>query len=637
MALITSNGYLSLKGKQYPLVDFISNLAYVSGAYTANFLKEIGLTIPRKLRMSVLKQVLKDSVATTIEERKTLADEMGYRLTWFQRYTDTQLVNLLEWYKSPSLSNNYINSVYQAMILYFVESGVADQEIEKLMDYALTQSKVGKKITSKEFNTALDSVLFDEPGEIDGVTQDQFRPVTFKSSTLTELRMLGDKYNAPIPKRLKKQEVLDIILTKLKERNQLTPTLEDKLKNQNIILLERYAKDNDIKVSTELKKEEIIEFILSNAKETKESYFVPQSLDVYEKMVEEEKVEPVVVIKEEPKVIVKEVVKEVTESKPEVVAQKAIVQTIESIDYRPQFDKLAEAFEKLADAFSKKEFNVHVETHPVVQVNNPSVEEVIKKVEPEKVVEVVQVKPSSDLSLTNSQIIAELLKEDESDIPQLEPLDENSMDEGSSEVKKKRKNPGLLVVASIFGFLSAAIFILVALTYVPQLNFTIPMVDLSFITIDPMIMLVSLGVVGVFDIFVGIRLLAKKIKKGEVIFYGILTLITGFFFTGLLALLGAREVVIKKKNEPKDDVSKMVEALTQIAEGKDKKQSKGKMSGFAKFFLWLFIIVFIVFAILFALWRLGFTYGYENIPFIGPFIRDYIMIPIFGSSHEMAV
>src|SRR5690606_13711870 len=114
-----------------------------------------------------------------------------------------------------------------------------------------------------------------------------FRPVLYKASTLTELRTIGEKYNAPIPKRLKKNEMLDIILKKLQERGELTKELEEKLRNQNIILLERYAKDHDIKVSTELKKEEIIEFILSNAKETKASYYIPSSSAVYEKQVEE--------------------------------------------------------------------------------------------------------------------------------------------------------------------------------------------------------------------------------------------------------------------------------------------------------------------------------------------------------------
>src|SRR5690606_32013147 len=195
----------------------------------------------------------------------------------------------------------------------------------------------------------------DEKGEIDGVTQEQFRPVVYKATTLTELRAIGKKYNAPIPKRLKKSEMLDIILGKLKERDELTPALESKLKSQNIILLERFAKDHDIKVSTELKKEEIIEFILSNAEETKSSYFIPQSQGVYEDI--DEPVEAPVKVeapKPEPK------------PEPETKPEPIVVEKAEPIEYRPQLEKLAEAFETLAQNFDKKEFVIKVENQNVM-------------------------------------------------------------------------------------------------------------------------------------------------------------------------------------------------------------------------------------------------------------------------------
>src|SRR5690606_22219941 len=194
----------------------------------------------------------------------------------------------------------------------------AEADLLRLFEQAEADAKAKQVVSSNEFNTALDKVLFDEHNEIDGVSQEAFRPVLYKASTLTELRTIGDKFNAPIPKRLKKNEMLDIILKKLQERGELTKELEEKLRNQNIILLERYAKDHDIKVSTELKKEEIIEFILSNAKETKETYYVPSSSAVYEKQVDEVeesvKVEPVVVVQEK---IVEQQPEPVNEVKPE--------------------------------------------------------------------------------------------------------------------------------------------------------------------------------------------------------------------------------------------------------------------------------------------------------------------------------
>ncbi|OED28284.1 hypothetical protein [Acholeplasma laidlawii] len=269
MAVFNKEGLFVTKKGKYQVDDLVTKLSFVSGTYLAEFLQSIGLTIPRKLRMNVLSKVLKEPVERTIEERKTLADEMGYKLTWFSKFTDTQLVNLLEWYKSTSLGNLYLTGFWRDFLDYIVVKGVSDSDIERLFIEADNSIKSNKRPLTLDFNKALNTVLYDENGEIDGVTQAQFRPVTYKATTLTELRGIGEKYNAPIPKRLKKNEMLQVILDKLKERNELTPDLEKKLKTQNIILLERFAKDHDIKVSTELKKEEIIEFILSNAEETK--------------------------------------------------------------------------------------------------------------------------------------------------------------------------------------------------------------------------------------------------------------------------------------------------------------------------------------------------------------------------------
>src|SRR5690606_7731234 len=156
--------------------------------------QEIGLSIPRKLRMGILKNLLREPVLQTIEERKTLADEIGYRLTWFSKFTDSQLVNLLERYKSPSLSHKYLEDFWNVVLPYLVEKGVGELDLFKLFTQARVDQKAGVLPSTKDFNKALNPVLFDDADEIDGLTQEAFRPVVYKSSTLTELREIGDKY-----------------------------------------------------------------------------------------------------------------------------------------------------------------------------------------------------------------------------------------------------------------------------------------------------------------------------------------------------------------------------------------------------------------------------------------------------------
>src|SRR5690606_21399578 len=161
MALFEKDGHLTVKGNHYQVGELLEMLPYVKGENLANFLQSIGLNIPRKMRMGVLKNVLKTSVEKTIEERKSLADEMGYRLTWFAKYTDTQLVNLLEWYKSPSLSQVYLQELWNVLLPYLVEKGVAEGDLETLFTLAEAAFKKKEKVLSKEFNDALNKVLFD--------------------------------------------------------------------------------------------------------------------------------------------------------------------------------------------------------------------------------------------------------------------------------------------------------------------------------------------------------------------------------------------------------------------------------------------------------------------------------------------
>ena len=82
----------------------------------------------------------------------------------------------------------------------------------------------------------------------------KIRPVLYKSSTLVEIRELGSKYGVEVPKRLKKNQLADIIIAELKDRGLHTDAEEAKVRSMSILVLQRYAIDNDIKASTELKK-----------------------------------------------------------------------------------------------------------------------------------------------------------------------------------------------------------------------------------------------------------------------------------------------------------------------------------------------------------------------------------------------
>lgn len=594
MEQFNKEGQLVVKGESFQVGELIQSLMYVSGSYLAEFLGGIGLSVPRKLRMGVLKNVLREPVLKTIEERKTLADEIGYRLTWFSSYSDSQLVNLLEWFKSQSLSRTYLEAFWFALLQYLVKEGVSEYDLSRLFKQAKEFEKQGNLPVTRDFNKLINPIFYDEEGEIDGLAPETFRPVMYKSSTLTELREIGDKYNASVPKRLKKNEVLEVILKKLEERGELTKELKEKLENQSILLLERFAKDYDIKVSTELKKEEIIEFILANAKETKAQYYVPSSSAVYETTPEE--------VKKEPEVT-QPVVKE--EKEPVIIKE-----TVSMVDSSPQLDKIVLQLEKLTDLLSKKSFDVTVNVPPI---------------EPQ----ITVAAPSGGHAVVESPdnaLIQELLKPQPGDfVPEEEDTKVNTR-------KAKAAKRALLVWAGLLSLIiSLASITSAALVYFfPNVLLDLG-VPASLLTDQfKLFYALNAGVVGLLTLITSFRLFSKKIGRGEIIFWSIyLILLAPTVFgliAGILGLVAAAKHKFIEMNTTEEDQQKSELAMVVESLAKSKRKSGGIGRAIFTFFGILSIVIVLVLAIIFTVWIL--VPDAKNWPFIGDFLRwIYGLIP----------
>jgi len=296
MSKLQRNTTIVINGVEHVVNDLVSKLAFLPSEEFSNFLKGIGLTVPKKLKIEVLKGVLHEPVSKTIEERANLADELGYRLTWFLRYSEFQLESLLKFYNSTSLNKKYLEQLWVELLSYMMDKKVDDKDFHKLVETSKKYNQLSDE-DILEYNLALKDSFYDEPHEIDGLSQNDFRPVLYKSSTLVELRELGKKYDVKVPRRLKKDQLAEIIITELKRREEgLTEEKEQEIKKMSIVLMQRFAKDNKVKASIELKKEEIIEYILSHATQTKEMYFLPSDSTIYEQ--EPEPMAPAPVVEE---------------------------------------------------------------------------------------------------------------------------------------------------------------------------------------------------------------------------------------------------------------------------------------------------------------------------------------------------
>ena len=316
MEVLKLESSITLNKKTYELKDVVKHLYSLAPRDIVDFFKSLSLNMPRRLRMEVIKEVLKDKVKQTRAERDSLADELNYRLQWFKEYSDTQCVNLLKYYDLDDTNVSFMESFWIAIINYMIERGVSEEHLSELFKKAEKNSKKkGLGFSDiKAYNDAIDDIFYDESNHLDGLTPKKIRPVLFQSSTLVEIREIGKKYGVNVPRRLKKQQLLQIIFDELEERKQLTDELKETLTKKSVIAIQRYAMDNDIKVSTELKKEEIIEFILENAHQTKESYFKPETSD-YRFDVEEAEKELVPEEKTSKKQSPKEKAKEVPKDK----------------------------------------------------------------------------------------------------------------------------------------------------------------------------------------------------------------------------------------------------------------------------------------------------------------------------------
>lgn len=332
MSRINRESQISIGKKEISVSEFLKTLIYLPGENVRDFFIDLGLTIPREIRMFALRETLRVRVIETKKTRLTLADELNYRLSWFSEYCETQLEHLMVFFDDRDLDKDFLGEFWVEVLNYMITKGVIGETFHHLHEMSVLHVKQNGLVlpVMKTYNKTIKDIFFDNLGRIDGLTLKKIRPVLYKSSTLGEIRDLGEKYGVDVPRRLKKDQLADIIVKELKDRNQYSESVEKDIRKMSVILLQRYAIDHDIKASTELKKEEIIEYILKNAKETKEAYFVPKSYDDYNQEVQDvsgEKVEDEIEVKPQPEV--EPVSEPVSEPEIEIEQEPVEVEVIE--------------------------------------------------------------------------------------------------------------------------------------------------------------------------------------------------------------------------------------------------------------------------------------------------------------------
>jgi hypothetical protein len=335
MAILTMFSEVKIGDKKIKIEELVGALILYPADKVVRFFELIGLTVPRKLRMASLRRELDPFVTSKKIVQQTLSDEVNYRLSWYDHFSESQLVNLVPQFKDADLDRKARQTLWVNLLSYLFDKQVPENELMGFVKAAKEHAKTAQLEDFVAYSDKLNSIFFDEANQIDGLTPEVFRPVLFKSSTLVELREIGKKFGVDVPRRLKKSELVDIIVRELKNQDKYTKELEDKVNGLAVIQLQRFAIEYNIKASIELKKEEIIEYILSNASETKEKYYVPSTPGVYEEIKPSARVyvdeEPVLVVNQEPEPVIERIV----ESEP-MVTVLPVDEEVEALKPEPK-------------------------------------------------------------------------------------------------------------------------------------------------------------------------------------------------------------------------------------------------------------------------------------------------------------
>ncbi|TVP94637.1 MAG: hypothetical protein EA374_06300 [Acholeplasmatales bacterium] len=281
---ILKNKMVTVLDQERPLEAYVDDMIYVKSVTLVRVFREIGMTVPKKVRMKALKTILNPILEEEYNQAQKTANEgesedrFGAmrrlnRLYWYKAFTETELEQELVAHGSESLNLSYMKELWRGVLTY-----IAEKETDKALAELLKLGVSNQERTlpdMEKYNFDMRIVFIDDRNQIDGLTPDEFRTVCQRSSTVNELIHIGYKYGIDVPKTLKKADIRAIIFDVLERRGALTDALREELLSKTVKDLEAFAQANDIIASAYMSKEMIVEYILKNVMTTKRDYVEP--------------------------------------------------------------------------------------------------------------------------------------------------------------------------------------------------------------------------------------------------------------------------------------------------------------------------------------------------------------------------
>lgn len=367
------------------------------------------LLVNHKIRIPyyIHRFVLKETIYSKVFQNKlysTYTDELKYRLRGYHEYSLFLLEKLITDFNLDFDAAKYKEILFDLLFLNRDLYGIKDSFINDLEKLKYKYAVDFEKISYTDFRKFFSGVFFEPTGYLDGVNLSIIKDVMIHSSTLGDLKGLGEKYGVKIPRRINKTQLVDILVARFR----LTEEEIVLLNSKSVLELEIYAKEKGFNISIDLKKSDMMEYLvfslnLYHQEKSKDNhnYQIPLGADIDSVQVESIQFEsndqdiPVTELDEEPAPVVETKEEPVIEVQPAETPKEDVedVVVIEPIKETKVVEE--PVVEPVKEVVAEKE-------EPVVE-ESPEIEPIVPIIPPAKPKEEPYRKAEEPLDFTDEE------------------------------------------------------------------------------------------------------------------------------------------------------------------------------------------------------------------------------------------
>jgi len=242
---------------QEEMFAYSKTLSVIPAEDLANLLVASKIKVPSYIHRFVLRETIYPKVFANALYQ-TYTDELKYRLRGYHDYSIYLLDKLISDYNLDFDAAKYKEIFFDILFLNADQYGIKEHFISELDKLKYKYAVDFETITYGNFMNSFGKLFYEPSGYLDGVKLQILKDIMIHSSTLGDLRGLGEKYGVKVPRRINKTQLIQILAKRFRLSDQEIVLLDDK----SVLELEIYAKEKGFSISIDLKKSDMVEFIV---------------------------------------------------------------------------------------------------------------------------------------------------------------------------------------------------------------------------------------------------------------------------------------------------------------------------------------------------------------------------------------